>query len=350
MRRIMQLSIGSRIVKTGLAVLITSYICKWLGVSPQLAVITAIVTIEPTVSESIRKGIIRLPASTIGAALAVLSTALWGESAVTYAVVTVLTIFICMRLRLNEGVLVATLTAVAMIPTIEGNLFLIFLTRLGNTLIGLTVSTIINFVILPPKYTPLMKKGIEPNFKLASTVLEKTIFHFIDKEFEEKEKREDRYIHFRNAVQRLRDLATYQEKEWTYRKTKLSEVKNFTKFKQKIMILERVVLHLGNLQYTDQAIKFSDEEKKLLEQLAHSFKEIFLHPKHEISNQHHENMQKLDEWLVSNSEEIRKVDKHHFFNAKSIFYYELLSLHDTLCELSELQQNIEQTNSVKLEA
>nr|WP_316045987.1 aromatic acid exporter family protein [Planococcus glaciei] len=48
---------GSRILKTGIAIFLTAIICGWFGWPPVFAVITAIVTIEPTVSDSIKKGL-----------------------------------------------------------------------------------------------------------------------------------------------------------------------------------------------------------------------------------------------------------------------------------------------------
>ena len=63
--------VGGRIVKTGIAVFITALVCEWLNWPPMFAVITAIVTIEPTAADSIRKAYVRFPASAIGAAFSV---------------------------------------------------------------------------------------------------------------------------------------------------------------------------------------------------------------------------------------------------------------------------------------
>ena len=62
---------GNRVIKTGVAVLLTAWICDLLEWPAVFAVITAIVTIEPTVSDSIKKGIVRFPVSAIDSAYAV---------------------------------------------------------------------------------------------------------------------------------------------------------------------------------------------------------------------------------------------------------------------------------------
>ncbi|SFH25463.1 Aromatic acid exporter family member 1 [Priestia megaterium] len=91
----------------------TALICQSIGWPYMLAVITAIVTIEPTAADSIKKAFIRFPASAIGAAFAMLYTFLLGVTPLTYMLVAVSTIISCSKLRLHAGTLVATLTGVA---------------------------------------------------------------------------------------------------------------------------------------------------------------------------------------------------------------------------------------------
>ena len=143
---------GRRIIKTGVAIFFTVWLCELLGWPAVFAVITAIVTIEPTVSDSIKKGIVRFPASAIGSAYAVTFISLFGNSPITYTLAAVLTIATCYKLNLHAGLLVATLTSVAMIEVVHEHFFIAFLIRLGTTTIGLVVSTLVNMFVLPPDY------------------------------------------------------------------------------------------------------------------------------------------------------------------------------------------------------
>lgn len=152
---------GNRIVKTTVAVFLTAFICILIGWPPVFAVITAIVTLEPTVKDSIKKGMVRFPASAIGSFYAVLFISLFGNSAITYTLAASLTIITCYRLKLYDGLLVATITAVAMVEVVIDNYFLSFFIRLGTTSIGIIVSTLVNMFIFPPKYM----KVIETNMK-----------------------------------------------------------------------------------------------------------------------------------------------------------------------------------------
>src|SRR5690625_4862712 len=87
---------------------------------------------------------VRFPASAIGSFYAVLFIALFGNSPITYTLAASLTIITCFRLRLHAGLLVATITAVAMIEVVYDNYFMSFLIRLGTTTIGIVVSTLVN--------------------------------------------------------------------------------------------------------------------------------------------------------------------------------------------------------------
>lgn len=152
---------GHRIVKTAVAIMLTAFICIWLEWPPVFAVITAIVTLEPTVTDSIKKGIVRFPASAIGSFYAVLFISLFGNSTLTYTLAGTLTIITCYRLKLHAGLLVATITSVAMIEVIHDQFMMAFFIRLGTTSIGLVVSTLVNMFIFPPNYQKVIEQHLQ---------------------------------------------------------------------------------------------------------------------------------------------------------------------------------------------
>src|SRR5690606_19790023 len=166
---------GSRILKTGLAIFITAAICVWLDWPPVFAVITAIVTLAPTVSDSIRKGLVRFPASAIGSAFAVLFITRFGNAPLTYTLAAVATILACYKLNLHAGLLVATLTSVAMVEVIHDHFLVSFFIRLGTTTVGLLVSTAVNMLVFPPNYSNDILKSIHSISGRAGSMLEHTI-------------------------------------------------------------------------------------------------------------------------------------------------------------------------------
>ncbi|UCZ53770.1 aromatic acid exporter family protein [Bacillus shivajii] len=329
--------IGRRIIKTAISVFITAMICLYLGLPAEFAIIAAIVTIEPTASDSIRRGLVRLPASAIGAALAVLFVALFGESPLSYTLAAVCTIFLCQRLKLHAGILVATLTAVAMIPDIHDNYMLAFLSRLGTTMIGLGVSSIVNFTMLPPKYTPLIENRLEPNILLARTVLSDTVERIVERKYVERPNASRDYLKLRQSVEKTAALFQFQEKEWKYHKVKLSEYRYFAKLKQVNTIMQKITLHLGNLQYVNEPGNFHEREKELVLNVTRSLCDILQSDKYEIPDEHYAYIHDLDQTLKYESNQMKKSEEYfHHFTTKRILYFQLLSIHDSLEELEHI--------------
>ncbi len=331
--------IGRRIIKTGISVFITALICMMLKLPAEFAVIAAIVTIEPTASDSIRKGLVRFPASAIGAGLAVFFVFLLGPTATSFTLAAIITIILCQKLKLYDGILVATLTAVVMVPDIQDHHHVLtFLSRLGTTFIGITVSSLVNFFILPPKYSPLIKEKLEPNVKLASKVLVDTITLILNLKQTKADAPSADYLKLRQSTEKISELVSFQEKEWKYHRIKLSEYRQFNKLKKINLINQKIVLHLGNIQYVNEPGNFTNEEKDLIMESVYSIRAILASPMFEIGERHYVLVNELDNLLQEEANLKQNSKKYfHHFTPKRIVYFQLLSIHDCLEELKELQ-------------
>src|SRR5699024_2584135 len=138
---------GHRIIKTTVSAFVTAFICVQLNWPPVFAVITAIVTLEPSIKDSIKKGLVRFPAPAIGSFYAVLFISLFGYSPLTYTLAASLTILTCYHLRLNTGLLVAIITAVAMVEVVYDNYWMSVLLSLGTTTAGIGLSILVKMSI-----------------------------------------------------------------------------------------------------------------------------------------------------------------------------------------------------------
>ncbi|WP_096186987.1 aromatic acid exporter family protein [Evansella halocellulosilytica] len=334
--------VGRRIIKTAISVFITAIICLYLGLPAEFAIIAAIVTVEPTASDSLKRGLIRLPASAIGAAFAVMFVAFFGESAIAYTLAAIFTIFVCQRLKLHAGILVATLTAVAMIPDINGHYLLSFISRLGTTATGLIVSSIVNFTMLHPKYNPLIEEKLNPNIELTRNVLQQTMDRIVELKHATAPSAQSNYIKLRRSIEKISELIMFQEKEWKYRRVKLSEYRSFKKLKRVNTIVQKLVLHLGNLQYVNEPGYFNEREKDLVLKVTKSITNILKQPRYTISDHHYALIHDLDQTLKYESNHMKKSDEYfHHFTTKRIVYFQLLSIHDSLEELERLYQKNE---------
>jgi len=239
---------GIRIVKTTVAVFFTALLCQWIGWPPVFAVITAVVTLEPTISDSIKKGIVRFPASAIGSFYAVLFISLFGNSVITYTLAASLTILTCYKLRLHAGLLVATITAVAMVEVIHDNYFMSFFIRLGTTSIGIIVSTLVNMFILPPNYMKEINQNLHNIYSSLATSLS---LQMNEKLHIKMEDNIDYRQNLQNAKKKLKtteELIRYQVDESRLHPLVSGETINFIHLQQQMNQLRLIHYHVTNIE------------------------------------------------------------------------------------------------------
>ncbi len=268
--------IGPRIIKTGLSTFLTAVICMMLNLPPIFAVITAIVTIEPTAYASLKKAYVRFPASIIGAFIAVASLYLFGESALTYSLAATLTIFVTYKLNLHAGVLVAALTAVAMVPSVGDAYFYNFFSRLATTTIGLATSTLINFLVLPPKYTGQIQDMTLSTTKRTHDLLIQRLVELTESRFLSK-KSEKAYGAIQKQINESEKLLKYQQDEFRYHTSNREELRLMNRLEREIQFKKLYFIHVGNLIYLPENITldFSDAEKDAIHGIIQYLKSDF---------------------------------------------------------------------------
>lgn len=235
---------GGRILKTAIAVFITAWLCSLLDWPATFAVITAIVTLEPTVTDSVKKSFVRFPASAIGAFYTVLSVFLLGHTPLTYTVSAALTIATCYKLKLHDGLLVATLTAVAMVDVVHSNFLVAFAVRLGTTSIGLLVSTAVNMLVFPPEYSSMITKQLTSyNDKLK--VLTPTIVDTLLKG-EDRALLHSQLAHLQKELALIAKLLSFQEKD-TFHPLAAKSKFPIASQKAKFQALKLMTHHFENL-------------------------------------------------------------------------------------------------------
>ncbi|EOW9527289.1 aromatic acid exporter family protein [Bacillus cytotoxicus] len=331
--------IGGRVVKTGIAVFLTVLVCDFLQIPTIFAVITAIVTIEPTATDSIKKGLIRFPASTIGSAYAMTFTFLFGHQAISYALAAMLTIVTCQKLKLHAGTLVATLTAVAMIPITADHYFTAFLVRLATTSTGIIVSTLVNFFILPPHYAKTIVDCKTELFSKTATIMEEWLQQAINGEQIKKET-----VHHISKLTTLLHKAIqfvqYEQKDWKYHRHTKNEMRSFLAIQKELHILQQIIYHLDNLtRVSTTECKWSQKEKETLYKVILSTIHILRNHCYKMDYKHYQLIDELDQLFWEHKNDLAKHkpdDYYHHFSSEAIILFEVLSIHDMLEELERV--------------
>ncbi|PAV28644.1 hypothetical protein CIL05_15220 [Virgibacillus profundi] len=296
---------GGRVVKTGVSIFLTAWICELLNWPPVFAVITAIVTLEPTVADSIKKGFVRFPASAIGSAYAVFFISIFGNSPLTYTLAAVLTIATCFRLKLHAGLLVATLTAVAMVEVIHSNYLISFFIRLGTTTVGLLVSTGVNMFVLPPDYTTDIIKNIQGISKKTGSAVEK-VFRDILKDNHEHDVAEKEMIkQLDERIYQTETLIRFQKDESKFHPLVGSEKQQFSYAQDQLMNLRLINYHIDNLINTPlKTISWTKNEKEIILLAVKDLAESLQKPAYYNPEEHKQQLKQLTEIFWEDNESI----------------------------------------------
>lgn len=307
---------GTRVIKTAIAVLVTALICNALGWPPVFAVITAIVTLEPTVKDSIKKGLVRFPASAIGSFYAVLFIALFGNSAITYALAATLTIITCYRLNLHAGLLVATLTAVAMIEVIHDNYVIAFFIRLGTTTIGIVVSTLVNLFIFPPDYAKAITDSVQKATVLIGDILTRT---FSDNEIQKD------LANVVKTLDKADEFIRYEQEDATFYPFVAKDRSKFEHAKKQVNILRFIRYHIRNLKkIEDEKAFLHDEDREKIMRMKANLATYLTSEGMADVQKYKEDLNELFRLFG----EISDIDKEHrtHFSSRHILLYELISI------------------------
>ena len=315
---------GSRILKTGIAVFITALICQMLDWPPAFAVITAIVTIDPTIHDSIRKAAIRFPASAIGAFYTVALVSIFGHAPITYTLSAVLTIWTTYKLNLQAGLLVATLTAVAMVDVVHSNFFIAFFTRLGSTTVGLLVSIAVNILISPPEYSEAIQKHLHNIARQISEALQRMSYFLLTNTApDEALKQKLRVIH--QEIRLTEPLIRFQQQDahYTFMRspvTDISSAEQLLRFYEKI--LHRLEVMVAALPVTSS---WTENEKEQLDTIIRQLSEA-------IENNRPFDQQAMERQLTDRLLHYEQ-ERSDTLSAKRTVTYELLALtrlHDSM--------------------
>lgn len=242
---------GKRIVKTAAAVFLTAQICNWFGWPSIFAVIAAIVTIEPTVHDSIRKGVIRLPSAAIGALFAMMFQAWLGQQPLTYALSALATIYVCQLLRWNDSLVVATLTSVNMITVTDAHFLANFFVRLGTTSTGIIVSALINYLVFPPRYDQEIRRRIPGHVFTTLCLTHRAVRRSLTTDAEAGAATLLKRIHHeQQELLRTVKLIQFEKLDQRYHRGTYDHMKQLLEMKQTLTLLQQITHYLeGLLEY-----------------------------------------------------------------------------------------------------
>lgn len=218
---------GARVLKTGIAVIVSLYICHLLGLtSPAIAAIAAAAAIQPSVYRSIKQFRDQIQAQFIGAFFAIGAIYLFGYNPFLVGLVVMLVIAINLYLKFEGTIQLSLVTVIAVMENTNTAYLEFAAGRLSLVLIGICAATAVNLLFLPPNHEAKLSKKIRSLSGKSMALMRNMLhsqYHFkafreeknqIVTEFEELEKihafyREQKPMFSRRTIRHMREMVIY---------------------------------------------------------------------------------------------------------------------------------------------
>lgn len=166
------MTIGARVLKTGLAVAVALWIGALVNLSsPLIAAIAAIFTIQPSIYRSWVQLLDQVQGNLLGAAIAIAAVWSIGNSPILVGLVCIGVILLCLRLRVKEDTIGLTLVTVVVVMEAQGESWLLAFDRLAAILTGIASAFVVNVTVAPPRHRDRFVSRVQEAEALLSRLL-----------------------------------------------------------------------------------------------------------------------------------------------------------------------------------
>lgn len=240
------MTIGARVVKTGLAVAVALWVGALIGLdAPLIAAIAAIFTVQPSIYRSWTQIIDQVQSNVLGAAIAIGAAFLIGNTPLAVGLVCIGVILLCIRLK-TEATIELTLVTIVIIMEAQSGDHGIFLAldRLYAILTGIGSAFLVNVVVAPPRHQDRFVRNVQE----AQAQMSRLLRTAVSNELKENVFREEH----RALRGKLRKLGDYydlfaEERSW-HPKPRVSHAKLLVVYKAMLNTLEQGEALIGAVE------------------------------------------------------------------------------------------------------
>lgn len=144
---------GARLIKTGIAVSITMFICKLLGLEPALfGAVSAVINLQPSLRLTFEAAREQLLVHALGVLIAFVVGFTIGASPIAMGIVVMIIIWLYSLLHLQRGVLMGIVAAIFVMSSAPDQFISHALSRSAVIFIGLVVALAVNVLLFRPRY------------------------------------------------------------------------------------------------------------------------------------------------------------------------------------------------------
>lgn len=154
--------IGTRVIKTGIAVTITMFICGRFNLEPAVfGAVSAVINMQPSVYLTFNTAREQVIIHILGVLTGLFFGYLLGDNPLTIGIAAVAIIIIYTRLKLKNGILMGIVAAIFILGSPPDQFLAHALSRSGVIFTGLIVAMAVNVVLWPPRYGGLFYEKLK---------------------------------------------------------------------------------------------------------------------------------------------------------------------------------------------
>ncbi|WP_195574507.1 FUSC family protein [Paenibacillus sp. 1001270B_150601_E10] len=259
------MALGARVLKTGMAVAMTIYLCMLFKQdSPVIAAVAAIFAMQPSIYRSWRYFLDQLQANTFGAMIALGAGMVLSNEPIMIGIICILVIMLSLKMKMEDTI---GLTLVTVIAVMEASgQWDYALLRFAQILIGIGSACFINVIFLPPNPKKQFIQQIEAVFNQMSLLLRTSISDEMTEAAFHQEKRE-----LEKSMQSLADkFKLFEEEIKKLKRAKFSRTRHVVVYKQLLYTLQRGMEVLDSIEnHYFQSIRGEGIDHKFDEHLEH---------------------------------------------------------------------------------
>ncbi|MGO4694278.1 aromatic acid exporter family protein [Paenibacillus sp. 2TAB26] len=229
------MTIGARVLKTGMAVALAIYLSSLFGfASPLIAAVAAIFTIQPSIYRSWQRVADQVQTNLLGAVMAIVAVRLFGHTPIAAGLVCILVILISIRLKMESTISLTLVTVVAIMEA-NGQGWDVAIGRFLMVLTGIGASFAVNVLVFPPRPRKQFTEQVHHAYSQLSLLLRTAISNEMKEQVfrQEKDKLHD-------TLHKLEERHTvFEEERKVLAKTKTSHARQLLVSKQMIKSLQK---------------------------------------------------------------------------------------------------------------
>lgn len=155
------MKIGARIIKTGIAVTVTMFICKTLGLEPAFfGAVSAVINMQPSIFLTFKTSKDQIFVHILAITIAIALGYLIGGNPISMGLITIVIICLYRKLNLQSGISTGVVAAVFILSSSPEQFLPHALMRTGVIFTGLFTAMFINIVLWPPRYSQKFREKL----------------------------------------------------------------------------------------------------------------------------------------------------------------------------------------------